>query len=1012
MIRFLVNRPVAVMVSFFALLLLGATAYTYLPTSLLPDSDIPEITVKLKGEHLSSEEVEQQLTTPMRNALSQLQGLEHIESRSSEGSSTISLRFETGSDISLRFIEINEKVDMAMNYLPRQAERPVVTKIGVDDIPVFHLNVAPRDQSLGNDKLVEVSSFVREVIRSRIEQLSEVAMVDVTGTMQPIVSIEPKQGYLESLGLDKKILLQTFRESKINLGNILVRDGQYRYFLKFTADVESISTIRSTIINVDGRLLKLGDLATVSFANGYETGAFYNNGQRAINLAVIKQSSARIESLNKNFNSLLERMRNDYPDLTFNLSRDQTELLNYAIGNLRQDLWIGGVLAALLMLVFIRRIRPGVLIGITIPVSLIISQLGFYIFDISINIISLGGLILGLGMIIDNSIVVIDNIQRFRDDGFNVSESAIRGTNEVIRPLITSVLSNCAVFVPLIFLSGLAGAIFFDQAISVTIGIIASLIVSILLLPPLYTMVYSRNRRKEFEFKSRVNVTKKYEYGLRMVFDHPVLVCVIICTILIAGYGVYTVLDKDRLPKITRDDLEISIDWNESIGITENWSRLKKLLHVVENMVATSNIWVGKQQYLMGQEKEQSQSQSSIYIRAATGVDPDSLLTRIQTQAQQIFPTAILESKPAENAFDKVFSNRQAQLRVLVSTKDSRDMPSIETTISLLDTLTRILPHARLNSPSLQRKILLRTDPLQAARNGVTIGELTNSIESSFKPTLVDHYQAAHELVPILLSSQNHQNVDELLTRTFIKKQNGLEIPLSAFVNTEYTSTYGQITAGASGRYYPIDIETERPEEDITFIRNLTESDFPSLEAIYSGAYFDNQQLVSQMFVVLLVSILLLYFILAAQFESLLQPLFILAELPIAMSGALLAIYVAGHSINLMSMIGMVVMCGLIINDSILKLDSINRLRRQGIPLIEAIYQGGHKRLKPIVMITLTSIGALLPTLFMDDLGSEIQQPLALSLIGGMTMGLFVSLFFVPLLYWMFYRRRIKIKKH
>lgn len=1009
MIRFLVHRPIAVLVSFFALLLLGITAYLYLPTSLLPESDIPEVIVRLSGENLSAEEVEQQLATPIRNGLLQLHGLERIESRASEGHATIRVRFEAGSDISLRFIEVNEKVDMAMNGLPREAQRPLVVKMGIDDIPVFQLSVLPRDSLVNPARLVDVSTFVRETISRRIEQLAEVAMVDATGLMQPQVQIEPKAGYLESLGLGGGVLTQAFRENEISLGNIQVADGHYRYFLKFATDVASLESLRATPVNINGRVFPLGELATVTLTHAEETGAFYSDGRRAINLAIIKQPSARMEDLQTHFNELLVQMRQAYPDLAFVVSQDQTELLEYAIGNLRQDLWLGGLCAALLMLVFIRKVKPALLIGITIPVSLLISQLGFFLLGISINIISLGGLILGLGMIIDNSIVVIDTINRHRDAGMRVADAAIQGTNEIIRPLITSVLTNCAVFIPLIFLSGLAGAIFFDQALSVIVGVVSSLLVSLLLLPPLYTLVYPERpggRRAEPEIRARVHVTGWYEGGLALVFRRPVATCLVVVALLAVSIGLFVALDKARLPELTRDDFAVSIDWNEPIEVAENWSRLQGLLARVGDSIGTVHAWVGEQQYVFDRGEQQGQSQASLYIQAAGGTDPTALQRQLPPLVAAQYPHALMDIAPAQNAFEAVFADRIAPLRLEVSESERQEMPDPEVMRRLVDSLRRALPHAHIGPVALHDKVLIRLDAEKAARYGVGLGELSAQIQSAFRPALVDHFQSGQAVVPILLVPGAERDVSAILASSFIRKSEGVAIPLSALVETARTNSYRHLTAGAQGRYYPVAIHTDSEARDLPVIRLLLERAFPTLDVIFGGAYFDNQALLGEMALILLVSVLLLYFILAAQFESLVQPLFILVELPIAISGALLAIYLAGNSINLMSLIGVVVMSGLIINDSILKIDAINRLRREGVPLMEAIYEGGHKRLKPIVMITLTSIAALAPTLFMHDLGSELQQPLALTLIGGMVVGLFISLFFVPLLYWWVYRKR------
>ncbi len=1020
MIRFLVYRPVAVLVSFFALLLLGLTAYFFLPTSLLPNTDVPEISIRIKGNQLSAREVETRLTTPLRNSLQQLRNLDKIESQSTDGMGLIRLYFNYDTDISMRFLEVNEKVDMAMSGLPREAERPMIIKTGVDDIPIFQLNISAKDSIISDHRMVEISALTQQTIRKRIEQLSEIAMVDVTGLTTSEVRILPKAGLLKTLSIKEEVLSRALEEQKIGIGDILVKDGQYEYYLKFSSGIRNLSGLAASPLLVNGRLFRLSDLAEVELTSVDEGGGFYSNGRPAINVAVFKQPSARMENLTDNFDDLLHRMRADYPDLDFQIAQDQTKLLNYATGNLRQDLWLGGMLAFLLMLVFIRRLKPALLIGITIPLSLVLSQLGFYFFDISINIISLGGLILGLGMIIDNSIVVIDTIKRHADSGLDSKEAAIQGTNEIMRPLITSVLTNCAVFIPLIFMSDLAGAIFSDQAISVTIGIVASLVVSLILLPPLYGLLYQsgpyRGRKTEYEIKSVLDVSSWYEYGLRWVFHNKWITFFLVASFVLVGMIAYFDLPKDRLPEITRTAFEVSIDWNEIISTDESWVRVNTLLSEIGDGASVTNSWIGRQQYLLDHVGEQNASQASFFIAMPNEIKINSIRTKLHALSASRYPYAALSVKPTKNALEEIFADREAPIRVSVQQKDARNKPPLDRITMLLDSIRRKLPGIQLNPITTVNKVDIRVNPNKAAQLGVSMSNITDRIESAFKPLVIDYYQEAYDLVPIVLTPKMHENFNKLLSNTFIPRQDAGDVPLSALVDIEYERDYKYINATSYGEYYPIDINTAYPQRDLNQLKVLMASSFSDVDSFYSGAYFDNQQLLAEMVIILSISTLLLYFILSAQFESLIQPLFILVELPVAMSGALLFLYVMGGSINLMSLIGIVVMSGLIINDSILKIDAINQLRRQGKPLLDAIYEGGHKRIKPIIMITLTSIGALLPTLFMDDLGSELQQPLALALIGGMTSGLLVSLFFVPLLYWLVYRgndstTRIEYKK-
>lgn len=1005
MIRFLVERPIAVVVSFFALLLLGITAYLQLPTSLLPESDIPEIDVRLSMPNTAARGVEQQGTSILRTSLMQLHGLENIESRSTEGEGKINLLFEHGTNISLAFIEVNEKVDMAMNRLPDGTARPLVNKTAIADIPIYQLNIFPKEEKVTEGRMAELSSFVREVIKRRIEQLAEVSMVDITGLSQSQVQIIPKKGYLESLGLNADRLYEVFQENTIDLGSVMVRDGHYRYYLKFRSERLHLDDIRNMPLNIDGRLFKLKDLADIQMSSADKSGTFLTGERRAISLAIMKQSSAKMDDLEENFRDLLAQFENDYPDLQFELASDHTSLLNFSISNLKQDLLIGGVLAFLLMLVFIRNVKPALLIGITIPVSLVISMLGFYLLGINFNIISLGGLILGLGMIIDNSIVVIDTIERQRsDEKTSFAEAAIAGTNEIVRPLITSVLTNCAVFIPLIFMSGIAGAIFYDQALSITIGVVSSLIVSILLLPPLYVLIYKvGSRRKDVKLKSMVNITHGYEVVLSWAFRFKMLTVALVVALFTCSIFLFGMLDKERLPPLTRNDLNISIDWNESLGLDDNEMRVSRLVADIDDLVDISNAWVGQQQYLFIRENDLGYRAAKLYVRAKEGNDIDAIKKSIEQIISSQYPLAIVDFTYGQNAFDAVFAQQIAPLRMEMMAADKRGMPPLASSMAIADTLRQLLPEAYINPIQTQEQIVLQVKPEQALLYQVRINDINRKVQDIVQPRLLDYFQGSQELVPIVLDQRTESNLNGILKQTFISNGNGVQIPLASLVEVSTNKTYQAIYAGKAGEYLPIDIHSAEPKKDLKEVES-TMGKRADIEVNYTGSYFSNRLLVREMSLIFLVSVLLLYFILAAQFESLIQPLFVLVELPIAMSGAFLFLYLGGNSLNLMSMIGLIVMSGLIINDSILKIDAINRLREGGVPLMQAIYRGGHKRLKPIIMITLTSVGALLPTLFMGDMGSELQKPLALALIGGMLVGMLVSLFFVPLVYWFVYR--------
>jgi multidrug efflux pump subunit AcrB len=356
-------------------------------------------------------------------------------------------------------------------------------------------------------------------------------MVDMSGTVSSELLILPDNQKLQALGITQSALESSIKNSNVKLGNLLIRDGQYQYNIRFSSTLQNKSDIENIYFKANDRLLQLKDVATVIEHPQKQRGMVLHNGQDAVIFAVIKQSDARMSDLKSKLNFLIEEFEKDYPDIQFDITRNQTTLLDYSIGNLQQDLMWGAILAFVVMFFFMKDYRAPLLIGITIPTSLVVSMLFFYILGISINVISLSGIILGVGMTVDNSIIVIDNITQHRErlrrrkfsnspttesleykdetDTEILESACVSGTNEVFGPLLSSSLTNSSVFLPLIFISGIAGAMFYDQAMAVTVGLLVSLGVSATLLPVYYLLIYRRREKVgELKWMKRINLLK------------------------------------------------------------------------------------------------------------------------------------------------------------------------------------------------------------------------------------------------------------------------------------------------------------------------------------------------------------------------------------------------------------------------------------------------------------------------------------------------------------------------
>ena len=487
------------------------------------------------------------------------------------------------------------------------------------------------------DQMLELSEFCNSTIKRRIEQLPEVAIADISGLHKPEIIIEPNYNQLNTQGVSIAELTNIIRLNNINLGNILIRDGYYQYHVNFSTQLKTVEDIENIYLNIDAKLVQLKDIASVRLVEQALTGSYYFNDNPSIIMSIIKQSDARMYTLQGKFESLIQQFKVEYPDLEFKVSQDQTKLLSISISNLQTSLIYGSLLAFLIMFIVLGDYKSPILIGISIPSSIIVSLLLFYLLGLSINIVSLSGLLLGAGMMIDNSIIVIDNITQYRQKGLSLFNASVKGTNEVIRPLISSVLTTCAVFIPLIFLSNISGALFYDQAIAIASGLGVSLFVSIMILPVLYHLL-NKNDKGIFVLKpSRFNIINIYENGLQKILDHRLISLAFFLMFVPLGWYLFTTIQKQNLPEISRESFTAHIDWNERNTIVESQKRVLLLHDYLKDTTVNINAFIGEQDFILNREHQNSSSELDLIFETK----PDKLETlqnKVKTYFEQKFP--------------------------------------------------------------------------------------------------------------------------------------------------------------------------------------------------------------------------------------------------------------------------------------------------------------------------------------------------------------------------------------
>ncbi len=1031
MLKHLIDRPITVTMITLVIVVLGIVSIRLLPVTLIPDVDIPYITVQATSSELSAREMDENVLKPLRQQLIQINGLEDIVSEAKDGSGTIRLTFNHGADIDYLFIEVNEKIDRSMSSLDG-VSRPKVMKASATDIPAFFVNITSKNpdvvempeggQSQGpendlfpvSESFSQMSRFARDVISKRIEQLPEVAMVDISGLVNEEILIIPDNSKLIQMGMTMSEFERDIKSSNIRLGSLTIRDGEYRYNVKFDSRASSSDDIANLWFKNDDRLLQIKDVAEVIVHPAKRTGLVRSDGDDAVCLAVIKQNEAKMSDLKSRINGLMENFEADYPQLNFDVTRDQTQLLEYTINNLIQNIVIALILASVIIFLFMRDLRSPALVILTMPVSLVFSMLCFYALGLTLNIISLSGLLLGVGMLTDNTVVLVDNITgRWQRDG-DLRSAVLEGTEEVRGAMLSSVLTTCAVFIPLIFLSGIAGAMFYDQAMSVTIVLLTSYVVTILVIPVYYYWWYKgAGCFRPSKFLEKINfdaVIRRWdEKVLEWFLRHRTVAWGILLFSSVGLVFCFIGMQKTRLPEMTQTDAIMKIDWNEHISVENNTLRVKELEKLLSGRAEQMTALVGSQQFILEHSGDMGISEAAVYLNCENESILKELQGELRTMMENKYPEAVYSFEPSGNIFDMVFAGNEAPLTARLRPVNSGEV-EVNPLRGVLSEIRRKLPEVSVPEPSVKTDALFVAAPELLALYDVGYEELVSVLKNSLNENRLFNIVQGNASIPVVTGS-NARGLAEVLQGKFIEKRDGngevSRIPVSELMRQTFVEDLKTLTAGAEGDYYPLalNVESKDVKPVMSEISEIVKAN-GDFEVGYSGSWFSNNKMIKEMIVIMLVAIILLYLIMASQFESLVQPLIILSEIVVDIFVALIVLWALGVSINLMSLIGLVVITGIVINDSILKIDTINRRRKAGESLERAIMDASSLRVKAILMTSLTTILAVCPFLSRGSMGDDLQYPMSLVIIAGMTVGTLVSLFVVPTLYYSVYNGR------
>ena len=984
-----------------ALLVLGVVAFFNMPVSLLPDIDIPVVKVRVEYNGVDARTLENTIVKPLRRQLMQVTGIKNIESNTGDGFSEIVLHFTYKTKSEYAYIEVNEKVDDMTPLFPRDMARPQVIKKKPSDIPVFYISIVPTSTFFKNgNNFIDFSNYVQDVAKRRFEQIDEVSMVDISGIIKPQIVIEPFQDKLNALGLTNNDITTAIQKENIRFGSLSFHDGYFVYRLRFKSVLRTVDDFKKINVFKNGKLFPLSDLAKIKMEYDDGNGMFFHNGKRAVSFAVYKQVGARTADVSKKISAVINQLEQQTEGIVFERERDQTKLLKYSLNNLQQTLLLGIILSMGIMFLFYRKPQLPFILALTIPISLTISFFFLYLTKISINIISLSGLILSVGLMIDNSIVVIDNINQYRMRGIDAFDAVVAGTNEVIRPLISSVLTTSAVFVPLIALSGIAGALFYSQAVTIVISLSVSLFVSIMVLPVLYRL-FNKNSSSIAISSFSNRLLQVYENALTFVMNHKTLFGIGFFLFIPIGIFLYFSVDKQQFPDIEQTDIIVNIEWNEPIVLKENNKRVQRFVDSLKNNIEISSVYTGKSGFSLTDDANQSFSSAYVYLNFGKVFNNDKVEQSVKNYFYEKFPAALIVFSASQNIFNAVFNPDEPAL--IAKFRPNNNLP---VTINYINGINNILEaNFPLSDKNKDAQVVYVIQPQYSKilLYNIEYQDLITKLKTIFGGENIDKISSGNKTLPIIIRNLKNSMYEVFSTET-IKNKDGIDIPLRSVIDYKLVNLLKTINSDERDEYYGVDFSRVINNDTYKTVIKKISSVIKNSEISWSGTLKDRPMLFKEFIFVLVISIILLYLILAAQFESLLLPVIILTEIVFDIAGSLLFLKIFGVTLNVMSLLGIIVMSGIVINDSIIKVDTMQKEMKKGLPILQAIYTGGKRRFFPIIMTSLTTILALIPLLFYSGLGVELQLPLAVSVIGGLTLGTFVSLFFIPVMFYYFVR--------
>jgi len=1014
-----VRRRVSVVMASLAVIVFGVVAYNRLALELFPDITYPSITIQTDFPDTAPQEVESLITRPVEEAVGVLRGLQTIHSVSRPGVSEVTLEFEWGSDMDLLSMEVREKIDRLI--LPDEATDPVVLRYDPSLDPIIRLALA------GPGDLTTLRRLADKQIKQDFETVKGVAAAQIKGGLEEEIQIELDQNRLAALGITLEQVRQVVGVSNVNLPGGALRGQDSQFLIRTINEFQDVQEIADLIIRQnDNAAVRLGDVAKVYWGSKEREEITRVGGAESVEISIYKEGDANTVTVARRLRDrLAEWQDGKLPEgNTLTVLFDQSHFIQQAVQEVRNAALIGGGLAIIVLLLFLRDLRSTLIIATSIPISVVATFVAMYKMDISLNIMSLGGLTLGIGMLVDNSIVVLESVYRKRQTGQSLFRAAVNGTTEVGPAVIASTLTTVAVFLPIVFVEGVAGQLFRDQALTVTFSLLASLVVAVTLIPMLSAAGSRLPRTNGPVTESGTEdatvagddtvdtgtgamtlgaFSSLYDGLLKGALHRSAVTLVMAFGVFFASIYAIRLLGTELIPQLSEGEFffEVNLPEGASLAATDRMVQVMEQAAAADDAIDRYYSTIGSRLISGGMSlntRAENLGQLNIILKDRSDALAEvAVADRLRAQFDDLPDLEVKFGRPS-------YFSLKTPIEVIIYGDDLDDLRGysleiarhLETVHGLVDVRSSL----EAGNPELQ----IVFDRERLASLGLDMGVLSETLKNRVLGVVPTRFKEQDRQIDIRIRNRevDRRSVDDV--RNLVLPGTGdqsLRLMAVASVTEERGPAEIHRLQQQRAAVVSANLEGRSLGAAISDVQQAVAALPPTagLTSELGGQNKEMQVSFNSLRFAILLAIFLVYLVMAATFESFLHPLLVLFTIPLALVGVVVGLLVTGTNITVIVLIGAVMLVGIVVNNAIVLIDTINRLRRAGLEKRDAVIRGGHLRLRPILMTTLTTILGLLPMALAWGEGAELRSPLAITVAGGLLFSTLLTLVVIPAAY-------------